>query len=76
MLLHNINHKHIEMSQKLVKRTLTDALGMKTFSLCRVPHTLRAIQMAQRAADSRRLLMALRADTVNGFVNIMTTDES
>jgi hypothetical protein len=72
--------KHIaaqlRTSRELVKRTLIDVLGMKKFSLRWVPHTLTGAQKRDRVADSRRLLTALRADAANGFVNIITADES
>jgi hypothetical protein len=48
---------------------------MRKFSLRWVSHALTAGQMAQRVADSRGVLMAMRADAANGFVKIMTVDE-
>jgi hypothetical protein len=64
----------LRLSRELVKRI--DAMGMRKVSLCCVAHTVIAVQKAQRVADSRGLLMVLRANATNRFVNIMIADES
>jgi hypothetical protein len=54
----------LRMNRELAKETLTHVFGMRQFSLRWFPHTVSALQMA------------LRGDAANGFVNIMTVNES
>jgi hypothetical protein len=46
------------------------------FSLRWVPHALTSTHEPQCVDDSRIFLKALKADAKNGFVNLITTDES
>jgi hypothetical protein len=66
----------LRRSRDLAKRTLVGVLEMNKFSLRCVSHQLRVAEKREGVADSRRLLQALRADSANEFVNIITTDES
>ena len=66
----------LRVSRELVKRTLTESLGMRKFSLRWVPHVLGIDQKRERVTESQKLLEALKADAPNEFANIITGDES
>jgi hypothetical protein len=66
----------LRTNRELVKRTLTNVLGMRKFSLYWVPRTLAVAQKRQQVVDSQWLLRALTGGTANGFTKIITADES